>query len=102
VPLDDELMTRPEVEAFFGGPDGPIHHTTLYRGIKAGRFPRPIYIGRQTVRWLRSECVTARQQFIDARDDMYDEVRRQLAEVRSRQRETLVSRRRKVVAEATP
>ena len=67
-PQDDELMTMDEVLRFFGGRERPIHHTTLYRGMRDGRYPQQIHIGPQTVRWLRSECVAARQRLIDARD----------------------------------
>ena len=64
---DDEMMTLPAVLAFFGG-DRPIHYSTLYRGITAGRYPKPVRIGPNTSRWLRSECLVARQALIDARD----------------------------------
>jgi predicted DNA-binding transcriptional regulator AlpA len=50
-----ELLAKPAVLKFFGG-DKPLNSATLYRGIKEGRFPRPIKIGPKTSRWLRSEC----------------------------------------------
>jgi len=64
---DDEMMTLPAVLTFFGG-DRPIHYSTLYRGIAAGRYPKPVRVGPNTSRWLRSECLAARQALIDARD----------------------------------
>ena len=67
-PQDDELMTLAQVLRFFGGRERPLHHTTLYRGIKWGRYPAQIHIGPQTVRWLRSECIAARQRMINERD----------------------------------
>src|SRR5688572_1400562 len=38
---DDEMLTQQAACAFFGG-DRPIHYSTLYRGIEAGRYPRPV------------------------------------------------------------
>jgi len=64
---DDQLMSLGAVLEFFGG-DRPIHFSTLYRGIANGRYPKPIPIGPNTKRWLRSECREARQRMIDARD----------------------------------
>ena len=65
---DDEMMSQPETCVFFGGPDRPIHYSTLYRGITAGRYPKPVRVGPNSVRWLRSECRVARQKLIDARN----------------------------------
>jgi len=62
----DEMMSMGAVLAFFGG-DRPIHYSTLYRGISAGRYPKPISIGPNTKRWLRSECVAALNAMIEAR-----------------------------------
>jgi predicted DNA-binding transcriptional regulator AlpA len=67
---DDEMMSLAQTRAFFGGPDRPIHASTLYRGIAAmpPRYPKPVRVGPNSVRWLRSECRAARQALIDARD----------------------------------
>jgi len=65
---DDEMMPQEVTCKFFGGPDRPIHYSTLYRGIAAGRYPKPVHVGPNSVRWLRSECRKARQALIDARD----------------------------------
>ena len=66
---DDEVMlTMLETQVFFGGPGRPIHSSTLYRGIANGLYPRPVWIGPNSVRWLLSECREARQRMIDARD----------------------------------
>jgi predicted DNA-binding transcriptional regulator AlpA len=64
-PEADEMMSLDAVLRFFGG-DRPIHYATLYRGIKAGRYPPPVSIGPNTRRWLRSQCREARQKLIDA------------------------------------
>src|SRR5262245_30929540 len=66
---DDEVMlTMTETQVFFGGRGRPIHSSTLYRGIANGLYPRPVWIGPNSVRWLLSDCRQARQKFIDARD----------------------------------
>jgi predicted DNA-binding transcriptional regulator AlpA len=67
-PRDDEMMSMGAVLEFFGG-DTPLHYSTLYRGIAAGRYPKPVSIGPNSRRWLRSECRDARQKLIDARDN---------------------------------
>jgi predicted DNA-binding transcriptional regulator AlpA len=56
VPLrETELLNIEAVCAFFGGLDP----STIYRGAAAGRYPRPIKVGANTSRWLRSECEAA-------------------------------------------
>ena len=64
----DEMMTLSATCAFFGG-DKPIHYSTLYRGIAVGRYPKPVHIGPNSARWLKSECAKAMQAMIRARDD---------------------------------
>jgi predicted DNA-binding transcriptional regulator AlpA len=49
-----DLLDRGEVCRLFGG-TRPINAATLYRGIRLGRYPKPIHVGRSS-RWLRSEC----------------------------------------------
>ena len=62
----DEMMTQAATCKFFGG-DRPIHPSTLYRGIAAGRFPEQVHIGPNTSRWLRSENEEARKRLIAQR-----------------------------------
>lgn len=40
-----------------GGENSPLHRSTLWRGVKKGRFPAPIKIGLGTNRWRASELV---------------------------------------------
>jgi predicted DNA-binding transcriptional regulator AlpA len=61
-----ELLDRPAVCRLFGG-SRPIHNATLYRGIKAGKFPRPVKIGPGSSRWLRTECEAALATLIEGR-----------------------------------
>ena len=52
-----DLLDRRATTEFFGGTK-PLHAATLYRGIRAGRYPRPVKVGALS-RWLRSECEAA-------------------------------------------
>jgi hypothetical protein len=65
---DNEMMSLDATLRFWGGDDKPIHYSTLYRGIAAGRYPKPIHIGPNTVRWVRSECQEARKRMMEERD----------------------------------
>lgn len=38
-----------------GGDETPIHRSSLWRGIKAGRYPKPIKVGPSTNRWRLCE-----------------------------------------------
>jgi predicted DNA-binding transcriptional regulator AlpA len=62
-----ELLDKAATCAFFGG-TRPINPATLYRGMDAGRYPRPINVGPNTVRWVRSECEAALRALIAKRD----------------------------------
>jgi predicted DNA-binding transcriptional regulator AlpA len=63
-----EFLDRPAVLKFFGG-SRPLHVSTLYRGMHNGRYPRPVYVSGNSVRWIRSECEAAAQRMLDARDE---------------------------------
>jgi predicted DNA-binding transcriptional regulator AlpA len=60
------LLDRKEVCQFFGGTK-PIDASTLYRGIRDGRYPRAVKVGPGSSRWLRSECETALRQMVEVR-----------------------------------
>jgi len=53
---------------FFGGHSSPLNPSTLYRGVKAGKYPGPVKIGDGTSRWLRGECKRALRRMIAERD----------------------------------
>jgi prophage regulatory protein len=55
----DYLLPRKTVEKLAG-----ISRATIYRMIKAGKFPRPVSIGTGAVRWKQSD-VTAWQQSLN-------------------------------------
>ena len=61
-----ELLDRDAACRFFGG-TRPINAATLYRGIRKGRYPRPIKVGSGSSRWLREECEAALQAMADGR-----------------------------------
>jgi len=62
-----ELLDRAAVCRFFGGDEKPIDPSTLYRGIRQGRYPRPVKVGPGASRWLRDECEAALQRMVDGR-----------------------------------
>jgi predicted DNA-binding transcriptional regulator AlpA len=51
-PTNPDLLTAEQACELLGG----ITPAGLYKGIKEKRFPKPLKIGPQTARWLRSEC----------------------------------------------
>jgi predicted DNA-binding transcriptional regulator AlpA len=61
-----DLLDRAATCAFFGG-SRPIDASTLYRGIKAGRYPSPISVGPNSRRWLRSECEAVLSAMVEGR-----------------------------------
>jgi len=52
----DYLITRKTVEKLSG-----LSRATIYRLIKAGKFPRPLSIGSGAVRWRQSDVVAWQQ-----------------------------------------
>jgi predicted DNA-binding transcriptional regulator AlpA len=61
-----ELLDRAETCRFFGG-SRPINPATLYRGIRLGRYPRPVKVGPGSSRWLREECESALARMVEGR-----------------------------------
>jgi predicted DNA-binding transcriptional regulator AlpA len=61
-----DLLHRAEVCRLFGGTK-PINVATLYRGIRKGRYPRPVKVGPGSSRWLRSECEQALRSMVEGR-----------------------------------
>ena len=60
------LLDRVEACRFFGG-SRPINPATLYRGVRQGRYPKPVKIGPGCSRWLRNECEVALAKMVEAR-----------------------------------
>jgi len=65
IQIDDEgLYDLAAVRRFYGGTK-PLHAATIYRGIAAGRYPRPLRVSPNTNRWLGRELKESRQALID-------------------------------------
>jgi predicted DNA-binding transcriptional regulator AlpA len=62
----DDLLDKRTVCRLFGGTK-PIDPATLYRGIRQGRYPKPIRIGPQVRRWSRSEVEAVLAQLREGR-----------------------------------
>lgn len=58
------LWDRATTLEFFGG----INVSTLYRGMRSKRYPRPIFVSNNAVRWLAHECEAALERMIQQRD----------------------------------
>jgi predicted DNA-binding transcriptional regulator AlpA len=58
------LWDRDTTCAFFGG----IDISTLYRGMAAKRYPRPVFVSANVARWLADECEAALERMIAERD----------------------------------
>jgi len=63
---EEDLLDLKEACRFFGG-SRPLNAATLYRGVRLGRYPAPIKVGRNASRWLRSELDAALQSMISTR-----------------------------------
>jgi predicted DNA-binding transcriptional regulator AlpA len=61
-----ELLDRNTVCRLIGG-TRPINAATLYRGIRKGRYPKPVKVGPGSSRWLRVECEAALQAMVEGR-----------------------------------
>lgn len=51
-----------------GGEQSPIHRSTLWRGIKAGRYPKPLKMGVSLNRWRQAELLAVHDQAAAERD----------------------------------
>jgi len=64
--MQNDLLDRADTCRFFGG-SKPIDPSTHYRGIRQGRYPRPVKVGPGSSRWLRAECEAALQRMAEGR-----------------------------------
>jgi predicted DNA-binding transcriptional regulator AlpA len=44
----------------------PVHRSSIYRAIAAGRIPKPIAVGPNSRRWVKSEVDAALQRMVGA------------------------------------
>jgi predicted DNA-binding transcriptional regulator AlpA len=61
-----QLLDKAEVCRLFGG-TRPINAATLYRGIRQGRYPKPVKVGPGSSRWLRAECEAVLRGMVEVR-----------------------------------
>ena len=63
----DDLLDKDAACRFIGG-SRPINAATLYRGVKAGIYPKPVKVAPNVSRWRRGELEEALAARIAARD----------------------------------
>jgi predicted DNA-binding transcriptional regulator AlpA len=56
---DLTMLDVEETCRFFGGQKSPIDPSTLYKGIKTGKYPPPVKQGTKTSRWVLGQCRAA-------------------------------------------
>lgn len=56
-----ELVDETTACRIIGGMNTPIHRSTLWRGINAGRYPKPLKMGPATNRWRVGELVAVQE-----------------------------------------
>jgi predicted DNA-binding transcriptional regulator AlpA len=61
--VDRELLNKRDVCRLFGN----INPSTLYRGIRQGRYPKPLKVSPGSSRWLLEECRDALASMVEAR-----------------------------------
>jgi predicted DNA-binding transcriptional regulator AlpA len=64
--MQSELLDKGEVLRLFGG-SRPLNASTLYRGIRLGRYPKPVKVGPGSSRWIRSECESVLRSMVEER-----------------------------------
>lgn len=69
LPCNGEWMDQSATCAFFGN----IHPATLWRGVAAGRYPKPVKVSPNVNRWVRAENEAARAALIAARDAAHED-----------------------------
>jgi predicted DNA-binding transcriptional regulator AlpA len=52
-----ELIDESAACRVLGGEHTPIHRSSLWRGIGAGRYPKPLKVGPSTNRWSKAELL---------------------------------------------
>ncbi|MDJ1464947.1 AlpA family phage regulatory protein [Nitratireductor sp. GZWM139] len=65
-----ELVDEATACKIIGGENTPIHRSTLWRGINAGRFPKPLKIGPGTNRWRTCELIAFLEKAAAERDEV--------------------------------
>jgi predicted DNA-binding transcriptional regulator AlpA len=63
-----DLVNEAAARGIIGGAATPISRATLWRGVKAGRYPKPLKVGPSSNRWKRDELVAVVEKAAAARD----------------------------------
>jgi predicted DNA-binding transcriptional regulator AlpA len=63
--MQPHLIDEEATCAFFGN----IHRSTLFRGIRKGRYPHPVKVGPNSNRWLLDEVEAALAEMIGGRHE---------------------------------
>ncbi|MEI9417559.1 helix-turn-helix transcriptional regulator [Mesorhizobium sp. Cs1321R2N1] len=66
---DNDLVDEATACRLIGGSSTPIHRSTLWRGINAGRYPKPLKISASTNRWRVSELAAVVEKAAAAREE---------------------------------
>jgi predicted DNA-binding transcriptional regulator AlpA len=66
--MDDEYLDVKAACRFIGGTK-PINPATLWRGVKAGRYSKPIKISPNAVRWRRSRLARDLERIAGGQDE---------------------------------
>jgi predicted DNA-binding transcriptional regulator AlpA len=64
---DDEFVDTKTACAIIGG-SKPVHPAALWRGVRDGRYPKPVHIGPNSVRFIKRELRAAKEAMIAERD----------------------------------
>lgn len=65
---DDDLVDEASACRILGGSHTPIHRSTLWRGITAGRYPKPLKVSATINRWRVGELRRLLEQFAAERE----------------------------------
>lgn len=60
---DDDLVDEATACRMIGGSSTPIHRSTWWRGIKEGRYPKPLKVSPSANRWRVGELRNALNNF---------------------------------------
>lgn len=64
----NDLVDESVACQIIGGRNSPIHRSTLWRGINAGRYPRPLKVGPGANRWRVGELLGVLERAAAARE----------------------------------
>lgn len=67
-PNTSDLVDEGSARAIIGGAGTPISRATLWRGVKSGRYPKPLKVGPASNRWRRDELIAVIEKAAAARE----------------------------------